>query len=341
MIEIIDLEQNIVIEWTTRNKERYMSLGYNYTCIGSILIIKAKDLPYNSNTRVLVLCDKCGENIHTPYRNYNRINNNNGIYMCKKCSASKATITRINRNKERMVKDFRKFCENIGCTSIATLDDYIGCEIGMPLICPKHGKQFLSINQLKVGCICPECGKINKSLFNRKSIDDVIKDVESKNNNKLLNPEEYVGASFKNLKVQCGSCGKVFITSLASIKSGSGHCYSCGHQISEGEEKIKSFLDRNNISYIKEKRFPDCKYKNTLPFDFYLPNDNCCIEFDGIQHYKDIRKSPKSNLKLIQARDRAKTDYCKNKDIKLIRIPYWEFKNIDTILTKELIDKCS
>ena len=31
-----------------------------------------------------------------------------------------------------------------------------------------------------------------------------------------------------------------------------------------------------------------CKNIKTLPFDFYLPDYNTCIEFHGVQHYKPI-----------------------------------------------------
>ena len=340
MIEIIDLEQIIETKWSTRNKERYESLGYEYTGIGTLLNIIVKDLNLDSNLHVYAYCDECGEEIFTPYRNYNRIISRSGKYLCKKCNSKNVSKIRIKNNAKRMLEDFIEMVNKIGCTSIACIDDYNGCNVGMPLICPKHGKQFLSIDQLKAGCVCPECGRNNKSNFHKSSIDKVIKIVESKNNNKLLNPNDYIDIKTKNLKVRCGCCGDVFVTSLASVKNSNGRCYSCGHQISEGEEKIKGFLELNGIDYIREKRFSDCKYKKTLPFDFYLPNNVCCIEFDGLQHYKDIR-GMKYNLEIVQKRDSIKTKYCEDNNIKLIRIPYWDFKNIETILAKELIDKCS
>jgi len=43
-----------------------------------------------------------------------------------------------------------------------------------------------------------------------------------------------------------------------------------------------------DIEYIKQKRFEKCRNKLPLPFDFYLPNENICIEYDGIQHFKPI-----------------------------------------------------
>ena len=66
--------------------------------------------------------------------------------------------------------------------------------------------------------------------------------------------------------------------------------FSCGCTIeSKGEMKIKNILNENNIQYIQEKRFSDCIFKDTnkiARFDFYLPEHNCIIEYDGIQHFK-------------------------------------------------------
>ena len=42
-------------------------------------------------------------------------------------------------------------------------------------------------------------------------------------------------------------------------------------------------------------------------------------------------------LEKTKLRDNIKTKYCEDNHIKLIRIPYWDFDNIEQILTKELI----
>ena len=39
-------------------------------------------------------------------------------------------------------------------------------------------------------------------------------------------------------------------------------------------------------------------------------------------------------FKSQQYRDKIKTEYCKNNNIKLIRIPYTDFDNIEKILNK-------
>ena len=119
----------------------------------------------------------------------------------------------------------------------------------------------------------------------------------------------------------------------------SGRIRSCGCSIeSHGEEKTRIFLQSLNINFETQKTFNKCRNPKTnmpLRFDFYLPDCNCCIEYDGEQHFKE-NSFFRDDLKEIQKRDNIKTQYCKDNNIKLIRIPYTEFNNIKEILTKEL-----
>lgn len=108
-------------------------------------------------------------------------------------------------------------------------------------------------------------------------------------------------------------------------------------RISNGEINIKLFLDKNNIKYEKEKSFKDLIFKGYLRFDFYIEEIKTAIEFHGLQHEKPVdifggEKTFKSQLE----KDNLKREYCKNNNIKLIEIWYKDFKNIDSILTKEL-----
>lgn len=79
-----------------------------------------------------------------------------------------------------------------------------------------------------------------------------------------------------------------------------------------------------------------------LPFDFYIPKMNIAIEYDGEGHYMPIKrgnmtqKDAEYNLKQIQKRDDIKTNYCKNNGIVLIRIPYFDFDNISSILDRKI-----
>lgn len=100
-------------------------------------------------------------------------------------------------------------------------------------------------------------------------------------------------------------------------------CPRCNE--SKGENEIRSILDLNKIKYINQYKFPDCKNKNELPFDFYLPDSNTCIEFNGIQHYKPVLYfGGIDKFKQQQINDNIKKEYCKNNNIKLIIIRYNE-----------------
>ena len=121
------------------------------------------------------------------------------------------------------------------------------------------------------------------------------------------------------------------IVSLPHLTS--GHTTSCGCiGNSKGENVIKDILSNNNINFIQEKSFKNCVYPKTqgyLRFDFYLPEYNTCIEYDGEQHFK--QKPGWEPLDQLQARDEYKNNWCKEHKVNLIRIPYTHYNNIQLI----------
>jgi hypothetical protein len=93
----------------------------------------------------------------------------------------------------------------------------------------------------------------------------------------------------------------------------------------------------------REKKFDGCRgVRQMLPFDFYLPNHNTLIEFDGKQHYIPVnffgcsdKQAQKTHLELI-FNDNIKEKYCIENNIRLIRIPY-TMKNIEMELNQQLL----
>lgn len=101
---------------------------------------------------------------------------------------------------------------------------------------------------------------------------------------------------------------------------------------SKGEIEVREWLENHNITYKRQHRFADLK---KYPYDFYLPDFNLLIEYNGIQHYEEVpyfHRSP-SSFDGQLTRDRIKKEYAEKNGIKLLVIPYWEFKNIDKILS--------
>ena len=95
---------------------------------------------------------------------------------------------------------------------------------------------------------------------------------------------------------------------------------------SQGQQEIRFLLESNNINFKQEITFQDLKLINKLRFDFGIYNDNNelirLIEFDGEQHYKN--QNFFQDLQYIKNNDKIKNEYCKNNNISLVRIPYWE-----------------
>ena len=69
---------------------------------------------------------------------------------------------------------------------------------------------------------------------------------------------------------------------------------------------------------------------------FYLPKYNKLIEYQGEYHDGTARNQNKKQFKKQQEHDERKRKYAKDNDIDLLEIWYWDFKNIENILIKEL-----
>ena len=126
-------------------------------------------------------------------------------------------------------------------------------------------------------------------------------------------------------------CGKEKIVRTQNLKKGC--TTSCGCIKSANEIKIEEILTELQIDFETEKTFDNCinpKTNYKLRFDFYLPDYNTCIEYDGQQHYIGWWQDKiEGSLESSQYRDKIKTDFCRNNNIKLIRIPYWDENKID------------
>jgi len=79
--------------------------------------------------------------------------------------------------------------------------------------------------------------------------------------------------------------------------------------------------------------FEKCRGKRKpLPFDFYLTELNTCIEYDGKQYFLKESLFYSDQTKI---NDQTKNLFCKDNNIKLIRISYKD--NIISILEQSQI----
>ena len=109
-----------------------------------------------------------------------------------------------------------------------------------------------------------------------------------------------------------------------------GHTQSCGcDRRSHGELTVEQLLRENGIPFIQEYKPFRFSSGANASFDFYVDN-KYIIEYDGETHYKYNLHGwhDEYQMKAQQERDIIKTQWCKENNIPLIRIPYWHLKDL-------------
>lgn len=201
--------------------------------------------------------------------------------------------------------------------------------------CKQHenkGVQAMSLDSIKAGN-----GRCKYCCGREKTKDDLQQEIDNIGSN--LSVVKYKTYD-QPILVKCNNCEHEWYTKGVYLHCGVG-CPNC-HK-SNFEKEVQMILDNNDIAYIQQFKFRDCRDKNPLPFDFYLKDLNILIEVDGEGHYKPIRRSRSMSdddaikqLETIKYHDSIKTQYCVDNNIKLIRIPYWERNNIEKYLLREI-----
>lgn len=326
--------QIIRIRWNNSNREWYESKGYIFTKRNAFFDVSAKDLSPGSSARIKANCDYCGDEYETCFAVL--INGRKVIQKdcCSSCTGKKTSEVSWRKRAEKYMGLVKDECDKRGYVLLTTIEEFTDVKMNISFICPKHGIQTMILDNLIRGYGCKMCAYEEKGKRMRHDINYVKDRIENVNGNKLLNPEDYKDTFTRNLNIRC-KCGNIFTTSFSNYdKHGVNTCFSCSCKESSGEERIRIFLETNKIEFIQEKRFVNCRDKRSLPFDFYLPQYNLIIEFDGQQHYEP--KFGEDNFIRLQKHDKIKNQYCKDNNINLLRIPYWDGNNIEEIISKQL-----
>jgi hypothetical protein len=204
--------------------------------------------------------------------------------------------------------------------------------------CPYGRGEFETrFSCIEKGRDCSTCCSTYIDEYNNlATISDVAIEWDYERNYPVV-PDDVFAHTLRKYWWKCQDCGHSYFSSVAGRTklNDSRGCPYCNE--SSLEKKIRKVLTKNNILFEKQKRFNDCRDKNTLPFDFYLSEYNILCEAQGRQHLIGIDFfGGEEQLILQQRHDQIKRDYCKNNNIKLIEISYLDFKNIEKILITEL-----
>lgn len=196
---------------------------------------------------------------------------------------------------------------------------------------------FCSSNKV-VWWVCPNNHEWQSSIYNRnrgltcfycKSLSYLNPQIALEwhpYKNGDLTPDKFTVASGKRVWWMCKN-GHEWQTIIKHRTTNQSNCPNC-FKPSKGELRIECILNKLSIKYDKQYYFADCRgVKRPLPFDFVIHADlPLAIEFQGRQHYENVWGQ--DTLSCTIKNDEIKMNYCKQNNIPLLIISYWE--NIET-----------
>ena len=288
-----------------------------------------------TNIKVRHNCDKC--------KNYEYKVSPKHFLAGRRCPKCAKLNNNINMRKTSSI--YKKEIYNLVKDEYSLVGEYINAKTRVTIRhnnCNKiytiFPQKFLS-NQA-----CPYCSNIIRN----KTTEQFKQEVYCLVGDEYTILGEYFN-NYTNIKIRhnCLKCNNYEWETTSPNKFLRGtRCPKCNE--SKGEKTISNYLDLNNINYKTQYKIEECKNINALPFDFAIfdKNENLLglIEYDGEQHFKlgsfgsKDENEIEKKFQQTQFRDQIKTNYCKDKNIALLRIKYTEFNNINDIL-EEFIHK--
>lgn len=277
----------------------------------------------NMKTPITLTCRKHGDFSEKPYM----LMNGHGCPICEQLEGktwhdntkyTKEDFVRISKENHKEVYDY-------------TESVYVNCDSKIKIKCP-NGHVFWQVaTEHMHGTGCPFCNGRGRTT---EEFVTMFKEVHG--DKYILDKTKYINSTTK-VCVTCKEHGD-FYALPHNLLNGQG-CPQC-NKYSKGEERIERYLKENDIKFIAQKEFPNESLfiKNKIiRVDFYLPDYNTIIEFNGEQHYKPIKLfGGQKKFEQQQERDNALRKYCKEYKINLIEIPYSKYNIIESILDIKL-----
>lgn len=254
---------------------------------------------------------------------------------CRVCASKK--------NGEKCTKNHITFLQEIATRydgNIQILSQYTGSHESITCYCVKHKTSWVTTptSLLSNTYGCPICAKEAIGDSCKKTNEQFLSEL-SQVNPTIVPLEEYKGNQEK-IRCLCTIHNYEWNVEPNKILYRRTGCPKCASY--HNENVLDSILDKYGYKYSIQKRFENCKDKKSLPFDRYLDDFGILIEYDGEGHYIPIKRGHMTDeeamqqLQYVQRHDKIKNQYCKDNNIPLIRIPYWERNNMEQYLLQQL-----
>lgn len=250
-------------------------------------------------------------------------------FVCNKCAFKKS-------NKEKLIKGKADTIEKLNKIGYKLIEFKNKNDI---VIVDKQGYLFNTtifnaINEKFTFDVCQRFNKFNRftiqNMLNYLTLNDINIKMVDETPRQIEVRKDY-------MDWYCIDCGEVFSATWGQVSYDNNlratprrRCEKCSKRQSNLEYIVEQYLIKKNIEYIKQYRFDDCRNKNPLPFDFYLPKYNTTIEVMGDQHYYESAMFTQSLEERIRI-DLIKKDYCIKNNINYVEIPRWKITNKHSI----------
>lgn len=156
-------------------------------------------------------------------------------------------------------------------------------------------------------------------------------------------PQETVGKKKRRMCIcECGICHNLYTTQLRMDKK-DWYCTDCSVKILKEKRTKKHYVEGQILNndtkstLVNKKGYP-------LRFDFMIPfekNKKLLAELDGEQHYHPMDYyNGEEGYQTLHSHDIAKNTYVlQHEELVLVRIPYYDYKKIDTEYVKNILTK--
>lgn len=278
----------------------------------------------NKNKQVAYNCDYCGKLFMITKSQADKVKagKKKGLYCCTQCAKD------VQKPKW---EDIVNLFESKDYLLLST--EYVNAKTKLEYLCLKHidkGSQFVRYANLRHGFGCKYCG-IERTASSRRLSFDEAKAIFDRNDMILLH-QEYVNSNTL-MQYICKHHPEVGVQYKTLSNAYKQHCPYC--DIPKGESTIKDFLLGLNQNFTPHKTFNGLLGVGggKLSYDFYLPELNLLIEYQGEQHEHPVEIfGGVEQFKIQQEHDKRKREYAQRHFITLLEIWYYDFNNIEQIL---------
>ena len=257
------------------------------------------------------------------------------VHGCKYCAIDYVS----NCVKKTNEKFLEKVSNNLN-DNVVILGDYTGSHPKIKCKCKNCGNIWYAFpDALYHGNGCKKCAMKYVQNYRIKSHEQFLREFKERNvNYRVIEILSTYVKDDKPIMCKCKVCGHVWSPNAHSLiekRSPSG-CPLCN--TSKGERKIINYLEDNNVRFEWQKSYVDLVGLGggLLSYDFYIPERNLLIEYQGEFHDGSVPHQSSAQLKYQKGHDKRKRKYAESHSIELLEIWYSDFNNIEQIL-KEIL----